>query len=605
VQRAFSFLTPRERTKYITVLGFRSFVALFDLVGILAIGFLATSIALFVTLGSDSSRVIELGGVAIPAVTAQTLPPVAVLILALFLAKAIISIFLTRKLAYFLARIEARAARVIADRAFGSGLSQARLHSKEEVYFVVQVGSPAAFNSVLNSAGTIVAEGILFVFVIGSFFAVDPISAVGAIAYFALIAAVIQLFIGNLLQKAAVRAMEGAVTANVAIGDLSESLRESTILGKKDFFFQKIYDARMSTASSTASQLTLSGMPRYIVEAALMIAVAVFVLWQSASGDLVQAAATIGIFLSGGLRLTASLLPMQSALLQIKQAIPSAQRAFQLLERETTGGKQEIQEATKLRTESNVPASVVLQNVSFQYPGSSTTAVRGVSLEITPGQQVALIGTSGSGKSTIADLILGLLAPTQGNLKVSGLNPRDIVLQSPGRLAYVPQRPGIISGTVANNIALGVETSNLDIPRLEAAISASHLKHVLEGLPEGPHTDLGKRRDELSGGQLQRIGLARALYAKPGLLVMDEATSALDAESENEINKALDEMRGKVTVILIAHRLNTIQRSDVVYLVEEGEVSASGSFPELLESNKKVQNLARLMSIEPAPGTNV
>jgi ATP-binding cassette subfamily C protein len=580
-------------------------VALFDLVGILAIGFLATSIALFVTLGSDSSRVIELGGVAIPAVTAQTLPPVAVLILALFLAKAIISIFLTRKLAYFLARIEARAARVIADRAFGSGLSQARLHSKEEVYFVVQVGSPAAFNSVLNSAGTIVAEGILFVFVIGSFFAVDPISAVGAIAYFALIAAVIQLFIGNLLQKAAVRAMEGAVTANVAIGDLSESLRESTILGKKDFFFQKIYDARMSTASSTASQLTLSGMPRYIVEAALMIAVAVFVLWQSASGDLVQAAATIGIFLSGGLRLTASLLPMQSALLQIKQAIPSAQRAFQLLERETTGGKQEIQEATKLRTESNVPASVVLQNVSFQYPGSSTTAVRGVSLEITPGQQVALIGTSGSGKSTIADLILGLLAPTQGNLKVSGLNPRDIVLQSPGRLAYVPQRPGIISGTVANNIALGVETSNLDIPRLEAAISASHLKHVLEGLPEGPHTDLGKRRDELSGGQLQRIGLARALYAKPGLLVMDEATSALDAESENEINKALDEMRGKVTVILIAHRLNTIQRSDVVYLVEEGEVSASGSFPELLESNKKVQNLARLMSIEPAPGTNV
>ena len=605
MQRAFSFLTPRERTKYITVLGFRSFVALFDLVGILAIGFLATSIALFVTLGSDSSRVIELGGVAIPAVTAQTLPPVAVLILALFLAKAIISIFLTRKLAYFLARIEARAARVIADRAFGSGLSQARLHSKEEVYFVVQVGSPAAFNSVLNSAGTIVAEGILFVFVIGSFFAVDPISAVGAIAYFALIAAVIQLFIGNLLQKAAVRAMEGAVTANVAIGDLSESLRESTILGKKDFFFQKIYDARMSTASSTASQLTLSGMPRYIVEAALMIAVAVFVLWQSASGDLVQAAATIGIFLSGGLRLTASLLPMQSALLQIKQAIPSAQRAFQLLERETTGGKQEIQEATKLRTESNVPASVVLQNVSFQYPGSSTTAVRGVSLEITPGQQVALIGTSGSGKSTIADLILGLLAPTQGNLKVSGLNPRDIVLQSPGRLAYVPQRPGIISGTVANNIALGVETSNLDIPRLEAAISASHLKHVLEGLPEGPHTDLGKRRDELSGGQLQRIGLARALYAKPGLLVMDEATSALDAESENEINKALDEMRGKVTVILIAHRLNTIQRSDVVYLVEEGEVSASGSFPELLESNKKVQNLARLMSIEPAPGTNV
>jgi ATP-binding cassette subfamily C protein len=596
-------MTPRERTKYIAFLGLRSFVALFDLVGIVAIGFLATSIALFVTLGSDSSRVIEFGGVAIPAVTAQTLPGVAVLILALFLAKAVISIFLTRQLAYFLALIEARAARFVADKAFGSGLSQARLHSKEEVYFAVQVGSPSAFNSVLNSAGTIAAEGILFVFVLGSFFVVDPVSAIGAIVYFALIAAVIQLLLGNLLQRAAVRATEGAVTANVAIGDLSEALREATILGKKDFFFQKIYDARINTASSTASQLTLSGMPRYIVETALMVAVALFVLWQSASGDLVQAAATIGIFLSGGLRLTASLLPMQSALLQIKQAIPSAQRALQFLAQETSRPELENQEAAKPWTDSNAPASVVLQNVSFQYPGSSTTAVRGLSLEIRPGQQVALIGTSGSGKSTIADLILGLLSPTQGEVKVSGSNPNDIVLQNPGRLAYVPQRPGIISGTVADNIALGVNASSLDIPRLEAAVAASHLKHVLNGLPEGLYTDLGKRRDELSGGQLQRIGLARALYSEPGLLVMDEATSALDAESENEINKALDEMRGKVTVILIAHRLNTVQRSDVVYLVEEGAVSASGSFPELLGSNKKVQNLARLMSIDPPAAT--
>jgi ATP-binding cassette subfamily C protein len=120
----------------------------------------------------------------------------------------------------------------------------------------------------------------------------------------------------------------------------------------------------------------------------------------------------------------------------------------------------------------------------------------------------------------------------------------------------------------------------------------------LAELPEGLNTNLGKRKDELSGGQLQRIGLARALYAQPGLLIMDEATSALDAESENEINKALDEMRGKVTVVLIAHRLNTVQRSDVVFLVEKGQITASGTFPELLESNKTVQNLAKLMSID-------
>ena len=117
-------------------------------------------------------------------------------------------------------------------------------------------------------------------------------------------------------------------------------------------------------------------------------------------------------------------------------------------------------------------------------------------------------------------------------------------------------------------------------------------------LPNGVNTHIGKRKDELSGGQLQRIGLARALYTQPKLLIMDEATSALDAESENEINKALDDMRGRVTVVLIAHRLNTVQRSDVVFLMEEGKITASGTFPELLRTNSTVQKLTELMSIE-------
>jgi ATP-binding cassette subfamily C protein len=597
VQRALAFMTPKERAKYFTFLGLRSFVALFDLVGILAIGFLATSIALFVTLGSDASRAIEFGGASIPAVTAQTLPFVAVLILTLFLAKAIISIVLTRQLAYFLARIEARAAKTVADKAFGSGLGEARLHSREEVYFAVQAGSPAAFNSVLNSAGTIAAEGLLFVLVIGSFFAIDPLSAVGTLVYFVLIAAVIQFFIGNLMQKAALRAAEGAVAANTAIGDLSEALREATILGKKDFFFEKIYDARIKTAASSATQLTLGGLPRYIVETALMIAVALFVLWQSASGDLVKAAGTLGIFLSGGLRLTASLLPMQAALLSIKQSTPMAERALYFLGTERAE-KIRSTVSSQDSVQSSGAVSVELENVSFRYPDSSEITVRGIALEIHAGQQVALIGPSGAGKSTIADLVLGLLVPTEGRVIVAGEEPKEIILSTPGRLAYVPQRPGMISGSVAENIALGTDKAELDSDRLHAAVTASHLDHVLEDLPDGIHTHLGKRKDELSGGQLQRIGLARALYSKPGLLVMDEATSALDAESENEINKALDGMRGEVTVILIAHRLNTVQRSDMVFLVEEGEITAAGTFPELLKSNKTVQSLAKLMSID-------
>ena len=157
----------------------------------------------------------------------------------------------------------------------------------------------------------------------------------------------------------------------------------------------------------------------------------------------------------------------------------------------------------------------------------------------------------------------------------------------------------MVSGTIVDNIALGIAADEVDSGRLEKAIKDAHLLDLIDSLPDGLGTDIGKRRDELSGGQLQRIGLARALYTQPSLLLMDEATSALDADSENEINRALDGMRGKVTVILIAHRLNTVQRSDVVFLLEEGRITASGTFPELLRTNQSVQKLAQLMSIDP------
>jgi ATP-binding cassette subfamily C protein len=139
----------------------------------------------------------------------------------------------------------------------------------------------------------------------------------------------------------------------------------------------------------------------------------------------------------------------------------------------------------------------------------------------------------------------------------------------------MPQKPGLVSGTIEANIALGVAPQEIDCDRLNKAIDAAHLRRVLDALPDGLETDLGKRKDELSGGQLQRIGLARALYSRPGLLILDEATSALDAESENEIKRALEEIRGKVTVILIAHRLNTVQNSDVVFQIEGGTLSSA------------------------------
>jgi ABC-type multidrug transport system fused ATPase/permease subunit len=601
VRGALAFMTPVERTKYLFLVGLRALVGLFDLVGILAIGFVATSIALFVINESESTRIIQLGSLTIPALTSQTLPFATLMILALFVAKALFSILMTRQVAFFLAKVEARGARLVAENAFGEGLEEARQQSREEIHHSVQEGSPALFNSALNALGNIIAEGILFILVIAGLIAVDPFFAVAIIVFFGLLALAIQMFVGSRVQKLSAKIVEGSIDGNQAISDLSNVLKEATVQGKKPFYFQKIYDARMNIASNLASQLTLGAVPRYIVETALLTAVALFVLFQSLSGDLVKAAGTVGIFLAGGLRLTASLLPLQSAFMAVKLAVPSAERALKFLDKKKSGptstcNAPEHESSAKPRQ----PPEVVLSRVSFQYPNSSVKALENVSLSIGAGQQAALIGESGAGKSTIADLILGLLSPGSGEVTVSGKSPGQIIEEVPGRLGYVPQRPGLVSGTIADNIALGVSRNSLDSERLKKAIQSAHLGHVLSSLPEGADSLIGKRMDALSGGQLQRIGLARALYASPSLLVMDEATSSLDAESENEINKALDRMRGSVTVVLIAHRLNTVQRSDIVFLVEAGRITASGKFSDLLRSNERVQNLARLMAIDPA-----
>lgn len=589
-------MESKEKVHFYFFLFSRATVSLFDLAGILAIGFLATSMALFLTEGSDPDRKIQVGSISFPAITAQSLPIIASLIMLLFITKAVVSIALSHQLAHFLAKIEARAARVIAKNAFGRGLERSRLNSREEILFSVQAGSPSAFNGLLNSLGTLVAEGSLFLLVIVAFTVVNPLLALISIGYFGLIGLVIQLFIGKLMQRTGSEIAKTTVQANAGLSDLGDVLREVVILGREDFFYDRIYQSRMKASGTAAKQFVLGGMPRYIVETALIIAIAALLFFQSLSGDFASSAATLGIFLTGGLRLTASLLPLQSALLVMKKSGPPAITALDLLE--DFGNNIAVKSLNPATGLEQPPVSVDVERLAFTFNKTQSPILSDISLIISPGSQAAIIGSSGSGKSTLADLILGLLEPTSGLVLVNDMNPRDLIKSQPGLLAYVPQRPGMIFGTIAQNIALGLEVDEINEYKLNKSISDANLRGYIDSLPNGVHTDIGKRKDELSGGQLQRIGLARALYTEPKLLIMDEATSALDAESENEINKALDRMRKKVTVILIAHRLNTIQRSDVVFFLEGGRIEASGTFTELLKSNETVRNLAKLMNVK-------
>ena len=599
-------MTTKERRKWYFLTGLRSLLSLFDLVGILAIGFVVTSTAIFLTAGSDPNRVIEFAGMEIPAVNAQTLPWVSGAVLLLFLAKALLSVILTKKVAFFVATVEAISAKTIAEIAFGGDLGDARKRSREEMMYAIQGGSPAAFNALLNAANAFISEAMLFLVICVGFLFVDPWATLAAIVYFGLVAIVMQYFVGSLMTEAGQRAAEGAVEANTAISDLLSVFRELLVLGKREKYIDRIYRARSAAADSAANQHYLSGMPRHIIEAALLVGVALFVLVQALTGDIVKSAATIGVFLTGGFRLTAALLPLQNSLLTINAVLPSARTAHEILllangrVARSRGNKLSNRESAVLtkRTTLSAPIGVVFRDVSFSYPDANQPAIRNATFEVLPGTQVALMGPSGAGKSTIADLLCAVLTPTTGVILRTGATHGPNGSFEYDRISYVPQRPGLVSGTILDNVALAVSGEEVSREQALEALNLANLSDLMAELPNGLDTPLGKLQDGLSGGQMQRLGLARALYTKPGLLIMDEATSALDAQSEAEIQKALDSMRGKVTVVLIAHRLNTIQHADMVVLVEDGLVKDSGSFQELIKRNPSVERVVDLMRIE-------
>jgi ATP-binding cassette subfamily C protein len=520
-------------------------------------------------------------------------------ILATFLLKALLSILITKSAAFFVATIEARAAKEIAERVFGGDLADARLRSREEMSFAIQFGSPAAFNSLLNFTSTVIAEGTLFLLICLGFLLVNPLATLAAVAYFGAVALIIQYFVGTLMARAGAQATEGTIEANGAVGDLISVFRELSVLGLRHKYFDKIYRSRVVAADSAATQTYLNSMPRYIIEAALLVGVAGFILSQALTGDIVSSAATIGVFLSGGFRLTAAMLPFQAAMLTIKGIIPVARTAQAILENhKLTGYKSgKTSDSEKTLTSKVEPLGIEFSRVKFRYAESASFALDDFSLTIEPGQQVAFIGTSGAGKSTIADLMCGVLTPTNGEVK-RFTSTRAELAPEEASISYVPQKPGLVSGSLANNVALGVDSNDVDEAQVIEALKSANLLEVVAQLENGIHSQLGNYQDSLSGGQIQRLGLARALYSRPGLLVMDEATSALDAESESEIARALDQMRGKVTVVLIAHRLNTVQHADKVFLIDAGTVVDSGTFQELVSRNPSVDRLVQLMNVD-------
>jgi len=241
-----------------------------------------------------------------------------------------------------------------------------------------------------------------------------------------------------------------------------------------------------------------------------------------------------------------------------------------------------------------VKKNIVLEDVTFTYPNKEKPVLCNLSLTIKTNSIVGIVGLSGSGKSTLIDIVLGLISPQSGRLKVDDIKVSKENLRAwQNSIGFVPQSIFLSEGTIAENVAFGISKSNIDTMIVKQALKLAHLEELVSNMPKGIDTKVGERGVQLSGGQRQRIGIARALYNDPSLLVFDEATSALDGTTEKMIMDAIHDFSGMKTIIMIAHRLKTVQKCDVIYFINHGKIIDSGTYSELLEKNEQFREMAK------------
>ena len=445
-------------------------------------------------------------------------------------------------------------------------------------------------------------ESTLLLFMFGLFLYVDPIAAVAITTYFLVIILIFQLLSNQRVKSSGRNLAGGNMDVTQLALDMFEAFKEISVLMKQRFFLDRFRTGRSRYAFANAEMQFLQAIPRYFVETALAVGALAFVGWQLARGEVAEGLTTAGVFLAGGVRMMAALLPLQNAALMLRSQTEQARISQEILLKFREA--RVIDSPVVAFTQSDLLSAldrgvrVDLAGVTFTHPAAEQPAVRNISFSIEPGSYMAMVGPSGAGKTTLADLILGLNSAQQGTVTVDGVSARQLRESRPGLMAYVPQRPGLVSGTLVENIALGLPKDAIDYDRVASALKKARLEEFVRDLPDGVHTRLGKNVDSLSGGQVQRLGLARALYTNPKLIVLDEATSALDAEAEAGISESIRSIGEDTTVIVIAHRLSTVQRADVVHVIDNGELLASGTFKQLRKTVPMIQEYVRLMSFD-------
>lgn len=376
-----------------------------------------------------------------------------------------------------------------------------------------------------------------------------------------------------------------AVAVQKMIASINEAFagfKEVRILGKEQYFSDALTEGANSMSDNWAKASIIAMIPRYFMEFSLLVFVVLMVLASIAAGQKLDSVLPLlGIFVFASFRL----FPAVNLIMGSFSKLSFSKHSISLLYKDLIflEGISTTTQESSLVAKENTFNRLNLNSLSFRYSDNSEWALKDIRLSIFAGESIGIIGGSGSGKTTLVDVMLGLLSPQNGDVTYNRIPLHKVIGNWRTQVAYLPQDVFIIDATLRENIALGVPPDDIDESKVKLAIKQAQLETFVSELPGGLEAPLGEKGIRLSGGQRQRVSLARAFYFERNVLILDEATSALDMETENEIAKEIKILKGNKTLIIIAHRLSTLQSCDRIYRLDRGKIVSEGTYKEVVE----------------------
>jgi len=599
IKKVLLILDKRDRLKLFLVLLINMFLAFLDLLGVALIG-VASAVLIRglqgLAAGDQVTRFLEL-------LNLDGLPLQVLLILLggsaifFFILKTILSVYFLRKTFRYMSTRNAQISSSLVSKMLNRPVEKIYSKSIQHQIYNVTGGVETLVGGVITSLVVIAADLVLLLVMIVGLMAVDPITSVGTFIVFTGIGFLLYFLLHKRVANLTTKSAYQNIYFNQKISEGINSFRDLFIKGGREFYVNEIRKTKMQLAGYEAELKFIPNISKYTIEISVILGIALISGIQFYLFDSNRAIAVISVFLAASTRIAPAIIRLQQNVIAVKSSLSAAKPTFDLID-ELIGIEELERVETVISTNhADFSPRVKLSNLKFTYSDAVENTIQDISLEIGEGKFIAFVGPSGGGKSTLIDLILGLLAPSSGSISISDLTPVDAIKKWPGSIGYVPQDVFIENSTVKENICLGFNPESVSDDLVWKALQLADLSDFVKGLEGQLSYRISDAGKNLSGGQRQRLGIARALLTKPKIVIFDEATSALDAETENRVSESILKLTGECTVIFIAHRLSVVRSADMIYYIDKGKIVSQGTFEELRKLNPDFNNQANFMGI--------